>query len=102
MRNQLLRVCVLAAISTFGVAQTIPGSNPPATEASSTPRVIRYEGTIAAPQGVNNLTFALYATKTGGTAVWSEAQNVAVDAAGKFSALLGASTPLPASVFVDE
>jgi hypothetical protein len=65
---------------------------------------VRYKGTIAAPQGVVNVTFSLYSAETGGTAVWSETQNVTVDNAGNFSALIGAGTTggLPESIFVTE
>src|ERR687891_1056006 len=101
MKKFVLSLCVFAGMAaSFGAAQPVPGTTPPATETSSHPRVIRYEGTITAPQGVNNLTFGLYSAQTGGTAVWSESQNVSVDGAGKFSVLLGASTPLPASIFL--
>ena len=48
------------------------------------------------------LTFALYAAATGGTpssgAQWHETQTITLDD-GFFSAILGESTPLPASIF---
>lgn len=105
MKVLVRSACVLSLLLGFtALAQTIPGSNPAAGETSTTTHVLRYKGTISAPQGVVNLTFSLYATETGGTAVWSETQNVTVDNAGNFSALIGAGTTggLPEAIFLTE
>jgi hypothetical protein len=64
---------------------------------TSFPRLIRYSGTLSTPSSTTtasatNLTFALYADQQGGTALWSERQNVQVYADGKYEVLLGASS----------
>lgn len=105
MRVFVRSACVLSLLlSLSAFAQTVPGSTPGAGETSTTTHVLRYRGTIAAPQGVVNLTFSLYAAETGGTAVWSETQNITVDNAGSFSALIGAGTTggLPEAIFLTE
>src|SRR3569832_1839154 len=93
MKLLLRHACAITLMLGFAAsAQTLPGSTPPAGETSTTTHVVRYKGSIAAPQGVVNLTFSLYSAETGGTAVWSETQNVTVDSTGNFSALVGAGT----------
>ena len=46
-------------------------------------------------------TFKIFSTQSGGIALWSENQAVATDEAGLWSAMIGAVTPLPESVFAD-
>ncbi len=48
--------------------------------------------------GSTPLAFALYATETGGTALWTESQSVVFDN-GYFTATLGASTAFPADLW---
>lgn len=47
------------------------------------------------------LTFALYEEQQGGTALWSETQNVALDDQGRYTVLLGSTQPegLPLDLF---
>src|SRR5579872_2644430 len=82
-----------------------------ARSASSVPRVVKY--TAALPGAVSTdsaggpaagsaaMTFAVYTEQNGGTALWSETQTVSVDAAGKYSVLLGSNTAagVPQEVF---
>ncbi|MEW5702083.1 MAG: hypothetical protein AB1792_07640 [Candidatus Zixiibacteriota bacterium] len=58
---------------------------------------------VGAPLPANSypFTFAIFSVQAGGFAVWSEGQMVTTDAAGIWSAMMGAVTPIPASVFAD-
>jgi len=73
--------------------------------ASVVPHYIKYSGTLPSAPGRANVVdvkFALYANSTGGEALWSETQQVALDSTGKYSVLLGAVTPagIPGSIFI--
>ncbi|MFB3923710.1 MAG: hypothetical protein ACE145_18450 [Terriglobia bacterium] len=81
-------------------------SAPSPTPNSTVPRLIRYSGilqdTTGKPvDGVQDLTFSLYANESGGEPLWYETQTVELDAAGRYAVLLGAMHPdgLPASLF---
>jgi trimeric autotransporter adhesin len=72
----------------------------------SVPRLVQFNGTLkdaaARPvSGVASVTFAMYAEQDGGTALWSETQNVLADASGHFNVLLGTATTngVPAELF---
>lgn len=65
---------------------------------SQVPRLISYQGYLTDASGVAlngsfNVTFNLYAAQNGGTALWSETQNVTVSK-GLFNANLGSVAPL--------
>jgi len=69
-------------------------------------RLIRFSGRAldAAGQpltGVTGVTFAIYEEQSGGVPLWQETQNLATDANGRFSALLGATsaTGIPSELF---
>jgi hypothetical protein len=51
--------------------------------------------------GVVGASFAIYAEQSGGVPLWQETQNVATDANGRFSTLLGAASPtgIPVELF---
>ncbi|HEY0701461.1 MAG TPA: hypothetical protein VGD60_01720 [Candidatus Acidoferrales bacterium] len=73
---------------------------------ASVPRLVQFSGTLkdsaARPlAGVASVTFAIYAEQDGGTALWSETQNVLADANGHYAVLLGAATSsgVPAELF---
>src|ERR1051325_8834644 len=64
------------------------------SSASAVPRIVRFTGTITstdgAPRtGVVGVMFSLYAGQQGGTALWTELQNVQLDANGQYTVLLG-------------
>lgn len=69
------------------------------------PEIVHYEGYLTNKQGVvlsdGNyiLTFRIYDTATGGTALWSEAWPSMPVKDGRFRALLGSQTPLTAAFF---
>ena len=70
------------------------------------PRVIQYSGELRdsdgiALSGVQGVTLAIYAGQSGGAALWMETQNVAADAEGRYTVLLGSteSAGLPVGLF---
>jgi hypothetical protein len=72
---------------------------------STVPQIIQFSGTLggsaSVPSGTVSITFTLYENEQGGTALWSETDNVRVDAQGHYTALLGSASPqgLPVSLF---
>ncbi len=66
------------------------------------PNFLNYQGRLAtggtAASGDFDLIFSIYSTATGGTALWSETQQVTI-AGGQFSVLLGRNTPFPSTLF---
>jgi trimeric autotransporter adhesin len=65
--------------------------------AASVPSLIQFNGTLrdstSRPvSGVASVTFAIYAEQDGGTALWSETQNVLADTGGHYNVLLGSAT----------
>jgi hypothetical protein len=89
-------ICAAQQPSTVTMATTI-----------SVPNLIRYSGTLkdaqgtAAPSATTGVTFAIYHQQDGGAPIWMETQNVASDASGNYSVLLGSTTTtgLPADLF---
>src|SRR5579871_3980390 len=87
--------------STFTVA-----ARPPADQ-QSVPRLVQFAGTLKDSAsrpiaGAASVTFAIYAEQDGGTALWSETQNVLTDANGHYNVLLGAASAnggVPADLF---
>src|ERR1700722_4918985 len=84
---------VLAAPQSASVVR----SAPVAALVESVPRLVQYSGTLkdlaARPvAGVVSVSFSIYAEQDGGTALWSETQNVLADASGHYSVLLGSAT----------
>ena len=70
---------------------TIPDSS------LSVPRLIKFSGILKdgkgdAKTGVAGVTFAIYAEQEGGAPLWMETQNVALDEAGRYAALLGTNS----------
>jgi hypothetical protein len=99
------------------VAQT-PNTTASATTAAQVPRLVRFTGTVkgavvdttangivlgrgVAPTNVVAITFSLYAEQSGGVPLWSEVQNVRVDAAGHYTIQLGSTKAdgLPVELF---
>ena len=72
--------------------------------AYAVPNTVNYQGQLSTVSGVAvdatvSMTFSLYDVASGGTALWSETQSVAVSN-GQYSVTLGQVTPLPPSVLV--
>jgi hypothetical protein len=104
-------------------APATPGSSSaPASGSSVVPQIIEFNGQFSGqfsgqpggqsnetqgggaasvPAGTISIMFTLYENEQGGTALWSETQNVQVDAQGHYTALLGSTSPegLPLSLF---
>ncbi len=114
MRHQSLHIfnlsvarIVVAALLVLGV---FPGrvraqQNNDAA-ASTIPQIIQFSGTLGGasapvPSGTISITFTLYENEQGGTALWSETDNVQLDAQGHYTALLGSASPqgLPLNLF---
>ena len=115
-----LRLCCVALAFLSSVlsmtAQTTGGNAVAKTAALATtadvattaqvPRLVRFSGTATdvggnAASSIVGVTFSLYAEPTGGAPLWSEVQNVQVDKAGHYTAMLGSSKPdgLPLNLF---
>jgi hypothetical protein len=76
---------------------------------ASVPRLIKFSGVMKdgkgdARTGVAGVTFAIYAEQEGGTPVWMETQNVQLDEAGRYTALLGANSSegVPLELFTNQ
>lgn len=75
----------------------IAGAQQSQTAANTTtvPRLVRFAGTFQPPANSSGspvgATFAIYAAQDGGIPLWSEDQNVALDASGNYTVLLGAT-----------
>jgi trimeric autotransporter adhesin len=115
MRHSFVTALVLC-LSLPIAAQSANSNSAP--ESAPVPRFIKFSATLstaasdasspgvvltpgAAPTQVVAVTFSLYTEQTGGTALWSEIQNVRVDASGHYTVQLGASKPdgLPMDIF---
>jgi hypothetical protein len=103
-------ILILAAFPSRALAQqNAAPSSPTASPASSTvPQIIQFNGQLSGtpggapvPSGTVSVTFTLFENEQGGTALWSETDNVQVDAQGHYTALLGSASPegLPLSLF---
>ena len=102
-----MKWCLLIGIACLlfvGVAQA---QEPVSTTPSlSTPRWVQFSGVLKDSggqplTGLQGLTFALYGAQEGGSALWLETQNVALDAEGRYAVLLGStqSEGLPLELF---
>src|SRR5580704_5035313 len=90
----LLLAASISAQAQSADARTVAPA-PAASE--SVPRLVQFNGTLkdsaARPvSGVASVTFAIYAEQDGGSALWTETQNVLADANGHYTALLGTAT----------
>jgi trimeric autotransporter adhesin len=99
----LLNIVCFSLRAGAQVAET--GSQASVT-AAILPNLVRFNGRAAdasgkPPSGLVGITFGLYEQETGGPALWLETQNVQLDANGRYSVLLGASSldGLPNDVF---
>ena len=74
---------------------------------AQTPRTLSYQGILTdstdhpKPDGTYTITFRLYDTESGGTALWTEAKSLGVKK-GLFATDLGDVTPFPAAVKFDK
>ena len=103
-------VCLVMALFGVHVASAQDSSASPNLQPvaaiASVPRLVRFNGVVkeengSARTGATGVRFALYQDQAGGAALWQETQNVALDAQGRYSVLLGASSAegMPAEAF---
>jgi hypothetical protein len=124
--SSLLSLCTLTLLlfSAHGASAQRTERPRGSAEASPVPRLVEFSGVVAEaarpardgqdgarlftrPQGNGDahatvgITFAIYAEQVGGSALWQETQNVALDEQGRYSVLLGAASRegLPADLF---
>ncbi len=98
--NAAIVIVVAWMFFTYNVGATAPAPN-------AVPNSILYQGalthTAGRPvNGLTNITFRLYGTPTGGTALWTEAHiesNAVLVNNGLFNVLLGSLTPIPSDVW---
>jgi hypothetical protein len=77
------------------------------TTSAVVPPLVKFSGSLSEVDGrpmtgVVGVTFYLYKSEQGGAPVWMETQNIQLDRAGNYSAMLGSTTSqgLPADLFV--
>ena len=92
MRN--IRLQTIATLLCLYCAAVAHAQQPQPTAA--VPKLVRFSGSFRPANGlpvqsVEGVTLAVYRDQTGGTALWQEIQNVAVDADGSYSLLMGAT-----------
>jgi hypothetical protein len=107
MPTPLIRSAILAV----GLSLLLAGAGAAAQEPQlraqvAVPRLITFNGVlrdrVGQPlSGTIGVTFSLYKDQEGGAALWSENQNVQLDAQGQYATLLGGTQPagMPADLF---
>ncbi|MGH9641559.1 MAG: right-handed parallel beta-helix repeat-containing protein [Terriglobales bacterium] len=97
---------VLAMITMLAIA--LANANAQSSATSGVPRVVKFSGLLGdaasrAVNGVQGITFAIYAAPTGGAPLWQETQNVQL-ANGRYTVFLGNNTSggIPAQLFASE
>ena len=87
-KNHLLAVCLLCSVAAASAQQTQS-----ANSVTAVPRLVHFAGSFrppaGQPAGMTGATFAIYSEQEGGTPLWTEDQNVELDANGNYTALLG-------------
>ena len=106
----IVAAVLLTALLVVGSARVDPlRAQPPDREgagvAAATSPLLQYQGRLTDPgsgqavsDGSYSMTFRLYTLVSGGTALWTETKDVAVQG-GLFSTLLGDTAPLSQSLF---
>jgi trimeric autotransporter adhesin len=99
-------IVLFAGLVVFAIAADSWAQTPSVAQVSSVPRLVQFSGTLkdagARPvSGVVSVIFAIYGEQDGGTALWSETQNVTADASGHYSTMLGIASAagLPDDLF---
>jgi hypothetical protein len=102
---RVVHVMLVFVISAIVVSPSHAQSAQPGPTVS-VPRVINISGVYVPadgqpPAGVEAVTLSVYTEAEGGTPIWQETQSVALDAAGRYTVLLGATAAagIPADVF---
>jgi hypothetical protein len=109
-KSSYLRIVVAAALILIALPGRVTAQQNNAAASSTVPQIIQFSGQLnetsgggaaPVPSGTVSVTFTLYENEQGGTALWSETDNVQVDAQGHYTALLGSASPagLPLNLF---
>lgn len=98
--NRILRPvwCVLLLCGVLFAQSSVPSTN---VSQTLVPRLIRFTGQLQHASGTVGITFSLHKAQQDGESLWIETQNVQIDAAGKYSVLLGATKAegIPSELF---
>jgi len=103
-----LGFCLSGLAQTPQAGTTTTQTSGPAPDVGTVvPRLVQFNGTVAdasgkAATGNVAITFSLYALQEGGAPLWSEAQTLALDSQGQYTAMLVAASPegLPHDLFI--
>ena len=89
-KSRLLVACFVCSVAVANAQQT--QSSTPLT---AVPRLVRFTGSFhppaSQPAGILGATFAVYSQQEGGMPLWTEDQNVELDANGNYTVLLGST-----------
>ena len=88
-KSHLLAACLLFLAPVASAQQTES-----IAAAAAVPKLVHFSGSlhlVNQPAGPVGATFAIYGEQEGGTPLWSEDQNVDLDATGNYTVLLGAT-----------
>jgi hypothetical protein len=87
-KRRLLVACFLCSAAVAGAQQT-QGT----AAVTAVPRLVHFAGSfhppVNQPAGPVGATFAIYSEQEGGTPLWTEDQNVELDASGNYTVMLG-------------
>src|SRR5262245_52418738 len=105
-RSSALRAVLLVLVL---VPSAIAAQSSQSVSSAAVPRLIEVTGVFRPADGlpagpVETVTLSIYADEEGGVPLWQETQTIAMDAQGRYSLLLGATSPdgIPAAVFGSE
>lgn len=87
-------IVILPAMAVFCLGWVLTAQVQPPPAGASVPKVVRFTGTFHAANGlppapIESVTFSIYSEQQGGTSLWHEVQNVALDPDGHYTVLLG-------------
>jgi trimeric autotransporter adhesin len=100
-KNRLLIVCFLCSGAVASAQQTQSANTTP----TAVPKLVHFAGSYhlpaSQPAGPVGATFAIYSEQEGGTPLWTEEQNVELDANGSYTVVLGVTKNggVPAELF---
>jgi hypothetical protein len=96
MRHRLACLCLVFASFTFASAQQNS-----AVAQVVVPRLIRFTGQLKTSATTVGITFSLHKSQQDNAALWIETQNVQLDSTGKYTVLLGSTSPygIPTDLF---
>ena len=104
--HTLTRPSVLMFLCLFCAPSLLAQPTQSTTTPTAVDRLFRVSGSFRPADGlaaapVESVVFAIYAQELGGTPLWQETQNVALDSEGRYSVLLGATSNegLPLALF---